>query len=124
MKTIGTALRKKSPKSAPAGAMAQPAQELEIPVGERRRYRQFATMYTNTELMALYKRCRIKKFALTTTHFRVLIGVKEKSIRATLAQKAIKERLSVSALQRLAREKTKKKRGNREVSPAAESLRF
>jgi len=106
MHKIGTALRGGFSEHAPAGAMDQSGQESEIPVGERRRYRQFATMYSETELEDIYKRCRRQKFALTTTHFRVLIGVKKKRIRKKLAGKALKNKLSVSELRRLAREET------------------
>ena len=109
MHRIGTALQKLFPKRAPARKMAQQAAKLGIPKGEGRRYRQFATMYSKPELQDLYKQCRNKKFALTTTHFRVLIGVQDKLLRSTLANRAIKKTLSVSALRRLTPRKKKPK---------------
>jgi len=105
MYAIGTELRKLFPEHAPAGAMAEHAEKFGIPEGAARRYRQFATMQSKPELEDLYEKCQRLRFALNTTHFRVLIGVKHKSLRTALANKAIKQKLSINDLRRLTQQK-------------------
>ena len=117
MRTIGTALQKVFDKPVETGEMAQQALKLGIPEGEGRRYRQFATMYGKPELEDLYRRCRIKKFAITTTLFRVLIGVGKKNE----SERHWHGMLSRTGFPSAPSNDWLGKRRSREVNPAAEN---
>ncbi|GEM_PF-1397802 len=107
MHRIGIEMLNAFPKHAPAGEMAEHAKKHGIPEGAARRYRQFATLYEESELKELYGMSRSQGFGLTTTHFRVLIGVEKKELRTKLTKKAIRDELSISDLRHLAQKKKK-----------------
>jgi len=127
MHRIGTLLLNAFSKHPQAGEMAKHAETHGIPAGAARRYRQFATLYEESDLEELYGMSRIQEFGLTTTHFRVLIGVKKKELRRKLTEKAIMQKLSISDLRHLAQKKKKPRSRPSEGKPSGRKpdiLRF
>lgn len=84
MHRIGIELYNAFPAHAPAGEMAESAAKFKISEGEIRWYRQFAALHSVPELEDLYEKCRRGKFAITTTHFRVLICKKRQAAEGNL----------------------------------------
>ena len=88
--------------------LKQQARLLRIPENTARKYRQIAQTYTQPELNNLYRFFRAQQFALSVTHFFVLIGVADKNLRKTMALDAVEQELSVSGLRKLKKAKIKK----------------
>ena len=77
------------------------AKEKNIPEMEARRYAQFALGYTLQELEELIAVFLAENIVFSFTHFRILLGIKDKPMRAELALRAIRERLGVVRTRRL-----------------------
>lgn len=99
--SIGLQILKRCPKHAARSEMQTLAEEYKIPEGATRRYRQIARLFTRTELDGLYDQFRAEDFAFTTTHFLILVGVKDDEIRKELTQAAVQQKLNITQLRRL-----------------------
>ena len=77
------------------------AQGKGIPVAVARRYSQFASEYTEEEVEALIAACIAANFVFSFSHFRVLLGVADPSVRTELAMRAIREKLGTVRIRRL-----------------------
>lgn len=73
--------------------MKELARAMGIPEEDARRYVQFVRGYRESDLEAIYALCRATNFALSFTHFRIFIGVKNRTARAELERQAIQGRL-------------------------------
>ncbi len=69
------------------------AQGKGIPVAVARRYSQFASEYTEEEVEALIAACIAANFVFSFSHFRVLLGVADPSVRTELAMRDVKSLL-------------------------------